>query len=55
MSVATQVLSAAMILIGIAIVVRTLVERGGGLALGLLFGVLFVAAGAGRLSAERRP
>jgi hypothetical protein len=53
MSVATQVLSAAMILIGIAIVVRTLVE-GGGLAFGLLIGVLFVAAGVGRMYAERR-
>jgi hypothetical protein len=53
MSVVTQLLSAAMILIGIAIVVRTLVE-GGGFALGLLVGVLFVAAGAGRLYAERR-
>ena len=54
MSVVTQVLSSAMILIGIAIVVRTLVEGGGGVALGLLVGVLFVAAGAGRLCAERR-
>jgi hypothetical protein len=54
MSVVTQLLSAAMILIGIAIVVRTLVEGGGGFALGLLVGVLFVAAGAGRLYAERR-
>ena len=53
MSVATHVLSALMILIGIAIVVRTLVERGG-FAFGLLVGVLFVAAGAGRLYAERR-
>ena len=53
MSVVTQVLSAAMILIGVAIVVRTLVE-GSGFALGLVFGVLFVAAGAGRLYVERR-
>jgi hypothetical protein len=53
MSVVSQVLSAAMILIGIALVVRTLAE-GGGFALGLLFGVLFIAAGAARLYAERR-
>jgi hypothetical protein len=54
MSVVTQVLSAAMILIGVAIFVRTLAEGGDGFALGLLLGVLFVAAGAGRLYAERR-
>jgi hypothetical protein len=53
MSVVTQVLSAAMILIGVALIVRTVAE-GGGLALGLLFGVLFIAAGAGRLYVERR-
>jgi hypothetical protein len=51
---ATQVLSAAMVLIGVAILARTVVEGGGALALGLLLGVLFVAAGAGRLYAERR-
>jgi len=53
MSVATQVLSALMILIGLAIVVRTLAE-GAGIALGLVVGALFVAAGAGRLYLERR-
>ena len=52
MTVATQVLSALMILIGLAIVVRTLAERGG--TLGLLVGLLFVAAGAGRLYLERQ-
>jgi multisubunit Na+/H+ antiporter MnhB subunit len=52
--VLTQFLSAAMILIGVALVVRTLAEGGGGFALGLLFGVLFIAAGVGRLWAERR-
>jgi hypothetical protein len=54
MSAVTQLLSAAMVLIGIAIIVRTLAEGGGGFALGLLVGVLFVAAGIGRLYAERR-
>jgi hypothetical protein len=51
----TRVLSALMVVIGVAIVVRTLAAGGGPLALGLLLGVLFVAAGAGRLYAERRP
>ena len=49
-----MVLSAAMILIGVALIVRTLAAGGGAVALGLLFGVLFIAAGAARLYAERR-
>jgi hypothetical protein len=49
----TRVLSTLMIVIGLAIVVRTLAEGGGALAIGLVVGVLFVAAGAGRLYAER--
>jgi hypothetical protein len=48
------VLSTLMVVIGIAIVVRTLAEGGGPVAFGLVVGVLFVAAGAGRLYAERR-
>ena len=51
----TIVLSALMVVIGIAIIVRTVAAGGGALALGLLLGLLFVAAGAGRLYAERRP
>jgi hypothetical protein len=51
---AAQVLSAAMIVIGLAILVRTLAAGGGALAFGLVIGVLFVAAGAGRLYLERR-
>ena len=54
MSGATQVLSALMVLIGLAMIVRTVAGGGGAVALGLLLGVLFVAAGAGRLWAERR-
>ena len=50
----TKVLSALMVVIGVAIVVRTLAAGGGPIALGLVLGVLFVAAGAGRLYAERR-
>jgi len=51
---ATHVLSALMVLIGVAIVVRTVAEGGGAAAFGVLVGALFVAAGAGRLYAERR-
>jgi hypothetical protein len=46
---ATRVLSAAMVLIGVAIIVRTLASGGGALAIGLVLGVLFVVAGLGRL------
>jgi hypothetical protein len=53
-STATQVLSAAMVVIGVAILARTVAAGGGALAIGLLMGVLFIAAGAGRLYAERR-
>jgi hypothetical protein len=50
----TRVLSALMMVIGVAIIVRTVAAGGGPVALGLLLGLLFVAAGAGRLYAERR-
>jgi hypothetical protein len=50
-SAATQLLSALMIVIGVAMIVRTIIVGG---ALGLLLGALFVAAGAGRLWAERQ-
>jgi hypothetical protein len=50
----TMVLSGLMILLGIAIVVRTLAAGGGALATGVVLGLLFVAAGGGRLWAERR-
>jgi hypothetical protein len=53
-SAATQLLSALMVLIGIAILVRTIAAGGGATAIGILLGVLFMAAGAGRLYAERR-
>ncbi|HEV2775173.1 MAG TPA: hypothetical protein VGV90_06255 [Solirubrobacteraceae bacterium] len=46
---ATMALSAAMVLIGLAILVQTFAAGGGPLALGTVLGVLFVAAGAGRL------
>jgi hypothetical protein len=45
----TIVLSALMTLVGIALVVVTLTNGGGALARGVIFGVLFALAGAGRL------
>ena len=47
--VSTLVLSAAMVVIGVAMLVVTLSSGGGPLALGVLLGVLFVVAGGGRL------
>jgi multisubunit Na+/H+ antiporter MnhB subunit len=52
--VAVRLLSLAMVAIGLALVVRTLVAGGGGLALGLVLGVLFVAAGGARLYLQVR-
>jgi hypothetical protein len=54
MSAITALLSGLMVVIGFAMIVRTLAAGGGPLAAGLLMGLLFVAAGAGRLWAERR-
>jgi hypothetical protein len=51
---ATTLFSVLMVVIGLAILVRTLAGGGGATAFGLLVGALFVAAGAGRLYAERR-
>jgi hypothetical protein len=45
----TIALSALMTLVGIALVVVTLTNGGGALARGVIFGVLFALAGAGRL------
>jgi hypothetical protein len=45
----TRVLSLAMVVIGVALIVRTIVAGGGAIAIGILLGVLFVAAGIGRL------
>ena len=50
----TRVLSVAMIVIGVALVVRTIAAGGGAVAIGLLLGVLFIAAGAGRLYLQFR-
>jgi len=45
----TIVLSAALALIGVAIVARTIDAGGGVVSVGVLLGVLFMIAGAGRL------
>ena len=47
-------MSIVMIVIGIALVVRTLVAGGGALATGIILGVLFVLAGLARLYLQRR-
>jgi hypothetical protein len=50
----TRVFSIAMIVIGLALIVRTLVAGGGALATGLVLGILFILAGAARLYLQRR-
>lgn len=51
---ATLALSAAMVVVGVAMLVRTLAAGGGPLALGTILGVLFVAAGGARMWLTRR-
>lgn len=51
---ATAVLSTLMIVLGVAMIVRTLAAGGGALAVGLILGVLFVAVGVGRIYVGRR-
>jgi hypothetical protein len=50
----TRVMSILMVVVGIAILVRTLAAGGGPVATGVLLGVLFVAAGVGRLYLQSR-
>jgi hypothetical protein len=45
----TRILSLALLALGLAMIVRALTAGGGPLAVGVIFGVLFIAAGAGRL------
>jgi hypothetical protein len=47
-------MSILMVVIGTAILVRTIAAGGGPAAVGVLLGVLFVAAGAGRLYLQYR-
>ena len=46
---ATRILSLAMVVLGVVMIATTLSRGGGPLALGLILGLLFIAAGAGRL------
>jgi hypothetical protein len=48
------VLPLAMLGVGVAMIVRTIVAGGGAGALGIIMGVLFCAAGAGRFWVEHR-
>jgi hypothetical protein len=50
----TRVMSMLMILVGVALVARTVLAGGGAGAVGIVLGILFVAAGAGRLYVQRR-
>ena len=50
----TRILSAAMLVLGVAMIVRALTAGGGPLAVGVVFGLLFVAAGVGRLWVANR-
>jgi hypothetical protein len=50
----TVVLSSVLVVLGVAMIVRTLVAGGGAGAFGLLLGVLFIAAGLGRLYINNR-
>lgn len=52
---ATRLTSVVLLLLGIAMLVSTIARGGGPLALGVLLGLLFVAAGAGRLYVTREP
>lgn len=50
----TRVLSIAMVVLGVALVVRTLTSGGGALAIGIVLGICFVAAGGARLYLQAR-
>jgi hypothetical protein len=50
----TRVMSILMVVVGIAILVRTVAAGGGPVATGILLGLLFVAAGVGRLYLQSR-
>jgi hypothetical protein len=50
----TLLLSIVMVLIGVALVVRTVAAGGGAVATGVVLGALFIAAGAARLYLQLR-
>jgi hypothetical protein len=49
----TTLTSAVLVILGVAMIVRTIAAGGGPLSLGILLGVLFVLAGAGRIAIAR--
>lgn len=50
----TRLLSGALVVIGVALIARTVAAGGGPLATGVVLGVLFTLAGAGRLWLQER-
>jgi uncharacterized transporter YbjL len=50
----TGLLSVILVILGVVLIVRTLTAGGGALAFGLLMGVLFIAAGLGRIYINTR-
>jgi drug/metabolite transporter (DMT)-like permease len=50
----TRVMSVILIILGIVLVIRTVTAGGGPAAAGVLLGILFVLAGAGRLYLQYR-
>jgi uncharacterized membrane protein HdeD (DUF308 family) len=50
----TRVMSVLMVVVGIALLVRTIAAGGGAIASGVLLGVLFILAGVGRLYLQTR-
>jgi drug/metabolite transporter (DMT)-like permease len=50
----TRVMSVLMIVIGVALVVRTVAAGGGAAAAGVVLGILFVLAGGARLYLQHR-
>ncbi len=54
MTLTGMIMPAVMIVLGVAMIARAVTGGGGPLALGVILGVLFCAAGAGRLYVERR-
>jgi hypothetical protein len=53
-SAVTVVLSLAMVALGVAMIAVTLSRGGGPAAFGIVVGLLFIAAGGGRLWVQRR-
>jgi multisubunit Na+/H+ antiporter MnhB subunit len=51
---ATRVLSGLMVLVGVALIIRAIAAGGGPIAQGVIIGLLFVLAGAGRLWVQLR-